>query len=94
MPARYKNKVDTFFSIIHAETLMLPLGSVEDHRIRAEVLEEQENQFAEKFLDARDEAANVRTVTDENILDTAATRGIWLWVHSLLVDIVQAMLST
>jgi len=39
-------------------------------------LEEQENQFAEEFLDARDEAANVRTVTDENILDTAATKGI------------------
>jgi len=75
MPARYKNKVDTFF-IIHAEILMFRIGSVEDHRIRAEVLEEQETQFAEEFLDARDEAANVRTVTDENILDTAATRGI------------------
>ena len=52
------------------------IGSVEDHRIRAEVLEEQENQFAEEFLDARDEAANVRTVTDENILDAAATKGM------------------
>ena len=52
------------------------IGSVEDHRIRAEVLEEQETQFAEEFLDARDEAANVRTVTDENILDAAATKGM------------------
>jgi len=77
MPARYKNKVDTL-SIIDAEILILIFfsGSVEDHRIRAEVLEEQENQFAEKFLDARDEAANVRTVTDENILDAAATKGM------------------